>query len=107
MSCRRRRCSAIEDTVGQALREVADALVRYEKEWDRHAALDRAAQDASHARDLVRDAYQRGLTDQLALLDAERSVLSSENALAGSDGALRLDLIALYKALGGGWDAPP
>jgi multidrug efflux system outer membrane protein len=96
-----------QDAVAQALREVADALVRYEKERERHMALDRAAQDDRHARDLVRDAYRRGLTDHLALLDAEQAVLGADNTLAGSDGAVRLDLIALYKALGGGWDAPP
>ena len=95
-----------ENTVARALREVADALVRYENEAERHAALDRAAQDASHARDLVQGAYRRGLTDQLALLDAEQTVLRAEDTLAGSDGALRLDLIALYTALGGGWGAP-
>ena len=66
-----------QNAVAQALREVADALVRYEKEQERRSALARAARDDDHARDLVRDAYRRGLTDQLAVLDAERSVLGA------------------------------
>jgi multidrug efflux system outer membrane protein len=97
---------AYQDAVARALREVADALVRYAKESERRAALARAADDAEHARDLIAGAYRRGLTDQLAVLEAERTVVAVENALAASDGALRTDLIALYKALGGGWDPP-
>jgi NodT family efflux transporter outer membrane factor (OMF) lipoprotein len=95
-----------EDTVGRALREVADALVRYEKEQERRAALARAAEADTRARDLADGSYRRGLTDLLSVLDAERTALTAEAALAESDGALRGDLIALYKALGGGWDAP-
>jgi hypothetical protein len=41
----------------------------------------------------------------LDVLDAERSLFASEDAMAESDGAISLDLVALYKALGGGWEA--
>ncbi len=95
-----------ENTIAQALREVADALVKYEKEQERREALARAAEADARARDLADDGYRRGLTDLLSVLDAERTALAAETALAGSDGALRTDLIGLYKALGGGWDAP-
>jgi outer membrane protein TolC len=41
----------------------------------------------------------------LTVLDAERSLLASQDAMAVSDGAISLDLVALYKGLGGGWES--
>ena len=46
--------------------------------------------------------YAGGMTDFLVELDAQRNYLQARRALVDSDGQLRLDLVALYKALGGG-----
>jgi multidrug efflux system outer membrane protein len=48
--------------------------------------------------------YGEGAVNYLDVLDAEQSLSQSEDQLAASDQAVALDLIALYKALGGGWD---
>jgi len=94
-----------EDTVAQALKEVADALVNYETEQTRRSALADGMKASDAGWDIARQRYREGLTDMLSVLDAERSFLAAQDALAASDGALRTDLIALYKALGGGWES--
>ena len=48
--------------------------------------------------------YAQGLTDFLSVLDAERSLYTTEDALVQSQRNISLDLVALYKALGGGWE---
>jgi hypothetical protein len=50
------------------------------------------------------DQYRRGLTDFTSVLDAERQQYQSEADLLQSDTAVTTSLIALYKALGGGWE---
>ena len=92
------------NTVSHALLEVEDALVNYQQEQARRAALAGAVDASRRARELARQSYQHGVTDLLATLQAEQSLLQTEDALAQSDGAMRRDLIALYKALGGGWE---
>ena len=48
--------------------------------------------------------YQQGQNDFLAVLDAERDLFTSQNALVLSNQAIGTDAVALYKALGGGWE---
>ena len=47
--------------------------------------------------------YQQGLNDFLSVLDAERSLYAADDKLAQSERDTALELVALYKALGGGW----
>jgi outer membrane protein TolC len=58
---------------------------------------------AKKAVDMAQHKYQAGLTDFSNVLDAQRSLLSFEDQLAQSDGAVTSNLVRLYKALGGGW----
>jgi multidrug efflux system outer membrane protein len=97
---------AYESAVAQALKEVEDALVRYETERSRQALLAEAARQARRSRDVSAQIYGQGLADQLATLQAERDLLQAEDSLEQSEAGLRLDLVTLYKALGGGWDPP-
>ncbi|HEY3756115.1 MAG TPA: efflux transporter outer membrane subunit [Opitutaceae bacterium] len=92
-----------QSAVSQALKDVQDALVQYESERVRHVALESAALDARRAFDVAQQTESEGLADQIGTLDAERTRLQIEDSLAQSDASLRLDLISLYKALGGGW----
>ena len=48
--------------------------------------------------------YRRGVVDFLVVLDTQRSQFGAEQELALSEQAVTVDLIALYKALGGGWE---
>ena len=93
-----------EQSVLGALRDVDDALSNYAAEQVRRQSLaDAVAADRSTVA-AVRDQYRQGVADFLTVLDAERSLYRSEDALADSDRVVATDLVALYKALGGGWE---
>lgn len=92
-----------EAAVLSSLEEVENALVAYAQEQQRRDALRQATEAAQAAADLAQDKYQAGLTDFSNVLDAERSLLSFQDQLHQSDGAVTSNLIRLYKALGGGW----
>lgn len=96
-----------EATVLNAMQEVESALTAYGKEQQRRQSLTAAANASQQALSLSQQLYQNGLTDFLPVLDAQRSLYSSQDALAQSDRDLALDLVALYKALGGGWESLP
>ena len=91
-------------TVLIALQEVQNALVAYAKEQQRRAALADAVGYNQRAVELATRRYNQGLTDFLNVLVAEGSLFSSQDALVQSNRAVGTDLVALYKALGGGWD---
>ncbi len=55
--------------------------------------------------DLSMQLYTQGQIDFLNVLNAQRSLLLSEDALAQSTGDTATELVALYKALGGGWES--
>jgi outer membrane protein TolC len=57
--------------------------------------------------DLSLKLYRQGMTDFLNVLIAQRSLYASEDALAQSNRDIAMDLIALYKALGNGWESAP
>ena len=56
--------------------------------------------------DLATKLYTEGQTDFLSVLDAQRSLYASEDALVQSNRTVSTNLVALYKALGGGWEDP-
>jgi multidrug efflux system outer membrane protein len=88
----------------QALRDVEDAIANYRQEQIRHVSLANSAKFDRDAVGLAQEQYRQGVTDFLRVLDAERSLYSAEDSLAQSDRAIAADLVALYKALGGGWE---
>ncbi len=93
-----------QDAVLTALREVEDALVAYANEQDHHAALAAAVDSARESVDISRDQYKHGIIDFLPTLDAQRQLLLAQDELAQSGQALSTNLVALYKAIGGGWE---
>ena len=92
-----------EKTVLTAFQEVENALIAYAKEQQRRTALLDAVTANRKAVDLSTRLYTEGLTDFLNVLTAQRSLFVSEDALVQSTRNLSSDLVALYKALGGGW----
>lgn len=92
-----------KQTVLAALQEVEDDLVAYAREQQRRVALTDAVALNQRAVELSTRRYNQGLTDFLNVLDAERSLFSSQTALVQSDRTVGTDAVALYKALGGGW----
>lgn len=88
-----------------ALQDVEDNLAALATGTERVAALERAAEAAANALLLARHRYQAGLVDFTTLLDAQRSVLSARDSLAGARTELWLAHVRLAKALGGAWPA--
>lgn len=94
---------AYEQAVLSALEDVENALVTLNRNSERGAALQNAAESALNAAQMARQQYSAGLIDFQSLLDTERSVLTIEDNLASTNTENLLALIRLYKALGGGW----
>ncbi len=86
-----------------ALQEVEDAMVAGTNEQKRCASLIEAVAANRRAVELSTQLYTAGQTDFINVLNAQRSLLQSESELTLSHLAMATDLIALYKALGGGW----
>ncbi len=93
-----------QETVLTALSEVEAALAAYAGELERRRRLAEAVVYNRRAVDLAMTLYTAGRTDFLNVLSAQRSLYASEDALARSTFALSTNLVALYKALGGGWE---
>jgi len=93
-----------EQTVLTSLREVADSMIAFSQEQTRHQNLEGAVEANRKAVKLANDLYKQGLTDFLSVLQAQRDLFVSEAALVQSDSLVTSNLVALYKALGGGWE---
>ena len=55
---------------------------------------------------MATELYVKGLNDFLNVLDTQRSLYTTENELTESQATMTSNLVALYKALGGGWESP-
>src|SRR5690606_4794966 len=98
------RLAEFEQSVLRALEETDNALQNFSREEDRRQRLQEAAQASTRAAQFARQRFEIGSSDFLSVLDAERSQLDVNAQLAQSETQLLLNLIAVYKALGGGWD---
>jgi len=92
-----------EQQVLLALEESANAFSDYGKTQQRLQALMRQSDASRKAADLASIRYREGTVDYLVLLDAERERLSAEDAQAQGEVELYRGIVAIYKALGGGW----
>ncbi len=86
-----------------ALQETESALANYAGELDRLAALRRAADEAGEAARIARLRYQAGRENFQVVLDAERSLAQIQASIAQSEQQRATHLVALFLALGGGW----
>ena len=91
-----------ELAVQTAYGEARNAYSAYTQEYHRYQSLQGAVKAAKDAVDISQNLYTNGLKDFNNVLDAQRSLLTLEEALTISRGKITTDLIALYKALGGG-----
>ncbi|HVH84391.1 MAG TPA: efflux transporter outer membrane subunit [Steroidobacteraceae bacterium] len=96
-----------EQTVLRALEETEDALVTHARTRESLKDATDAAQASLKAARLARTRYEGGVVDFLAVLDAERTQLATEDQLTQSRTEAATSLIAVYKALGGGWQMTP
>lgn len=96
--------NSYRQTVLTALEDADNALTAYAREQVRRESLRRSVSADEQALDLSRQLYKNGLVDFLRVLDSETSLYSAQDALVQSDETVSLDLVQLYKALGGGWE---
>ena len=92
-------------TVLQALHDVDNALIAADAEQGRRAQLQIAVDQNRRAVSVAHDRYNGGIIDFLSVLIAERQLLDTEQRLNESTVTVSTNLVQLYKALGGGWDA--
>jgi NodT family efflux transporter outer membrane factor (OMF) lipoprotein len=87
-----------------AVEEVNQAVKQYLAELDRLRNLGVALQESRRAVELAQGRYDRGMTDFLNVLDAERQQYALRDQYATEQETVAVQFIALYKALGGGWE---
>ncbi len=95
---------AYHKTVLQAWHEVVNALVAHRQEGQRRARLKGQLDHSRAALAIARARYKDGVGEFLTVLDAERSLLQAAQQHETSTTNVSLDLVQLYKALGGGWE---
>ncbi|WP_372868373.1 TolC family protein, partial [Pseudomonas sp.] len=92
-----------EQQVLLALEESENAFSDYAKQQQRLLALLRQSEASRAAAEQAAVRYREGEVDFLVLLDAERERLAAEDAQAQAEVELYRGIVAIYKALGGGW----
>ena len=93
-----------QDSVLRAAREVDDAAVGFVKTGEQIVLLTDAVKAAQRSLDLATIQYREGLTDFQRVLDSQQTLFSQQELLVTTRGNLAQNLIALYKAMGGGWE---
>lgn len=92
-----------EQQVLLALEETENAFSDYDKRQQRLVSLVRQSEASRSAANLANIQYREGTADFLVLLDAERERLAAEDSQALAEIDLYRGIVAIYKALGGGW----
>jgi NodT family efflux transporter outer membrane factor (OMF) lipoprotein len=93
-----------EDTVLRAVQEVEDALVAFARTQDQVAFLADAVEAYKSSTTLSTRQYKEGLVDFQRVLDAQQNLVRQQDNWVATTGNVALSLVALYKALGGGWE---
>jgi len=92
-----------QSAILNSLEEVQNALVSYSQEQERRDRLNQAVEHSQLAVDLAAEQYRAGLVDFLSVLDAQRELYANEDQFVQSQTSVTTNLVALYRALGGGW----
>jgi outer membrane protein, multidrug efflux system len=92
-----------QQTILTALQDAEGALTNYAKEQVRRRSLSESFDAETQALELSTKLYKSGLADFIRVLDSERSLYLAQDTLVQSNQTVSLDLVQLYKALGGGW----
>jgi NodT family efflux transporter outer membrane factor (OMF) lipoprotein len=95
--------ASFDSVVLGALKETEQALTVYDAALENHASLVEAREQIHGAFEIAKHEAADGALSNLDLLTTEQSLVALDASVAASDGALVLDQIAIFKALGGGW----
>ena len=90
-------------SVLKATQEVETSLVDYAQSRIERELLAQSVASQFRAMELAKERYERGIKDFITVLDSERQLREVENSLAVNETLVMVNLISLYKALGGGW----
>jgi outer membrane protein, multidrug efflux system len=93
-----------ERTIQVAFREVADELATQRVVADQEGARRKQADAAEAARRMVTSRYDEGVVGYLEVLDAQRTAYTAQQTVIAAELARQVNVVGLYKALGGGWD---
>jgi multidrug efflux system outer membrane protein len=90
-----------ENVVLMALEDTENSFVAYSARQTQLKSLTEQAQASRRAAALADTQYREGVADFLVLLDAQRTQLDAEDAVAQAESAVNVSVVAIYKALGG------
>lgn len=93
-----------QNTVLDAYKEVEDAMVGFVESQQETAYRGTAADAARRSTEIASIQYREGAVDFQRVIDSERSLVAQQDRWTDSRGQIALSLIAMYKALGGGWE---
>lgn len=93
-----------QDTLLQAARDVDDAAVSYTKSLEQTYWLAQTEAAARRSLDIAMIQYREGMSDFQRVLDAQRALFSQQERVVSNRGQAIRSLIAVYKAMGGGWE---
>jgi outer membrane protein TolC len=96
--------AAYQDAVLRAFREVESSLVAVDRARVRVSDLKRLSATARQSAEIARRDYELGILDQLTVLDAQRQSNRADLLLSNGEVSLVVNVVTLYKALGGGWE---
>ena len=94
-----------DQTVLRAIEDLQNALVAYRQRQSQVASLSGQVEASRRAAELAHIRYKEGSIDFLRVLDAERTRLEAEDALTQAETAANVDVVTIYKALGGAFGA--
>ena len=92
-----------QDSVLRAAQEVEDAIIGYLRTQAQMAFLTQSVQASKRSVDLALIQYRDGAIDYTRVLNSQEFLVQQQDRLAASQGTIGLNLVAVYKALGGGW----
>ena len=92
-----------EETIQTAFQEVDDALIALQKSREQLVVLGREVDSLKTYARLARLRFEGGYTSYIEVLDAERSLFNAQLSYTQTNGVVYESVVALYKAMGGGW----
>jgi outer membrane protein TolC len=96
-----------QDTVLQAAREIDDAAISVAKSAEQQQVLSESVIAARRSLELASNRYREGYSDFQRVLDAQQAMFTQSERELVNQGNHVSAVVALYKALGGGWlDTP-
>jgi len=96
----------LQETVLRADEEVENGIIGFLKEQLRVKTLEESCRATARAARLAVRQYEEGIIDYQPVLDTQRMLVRQQDSLAESRGLVAINLVAVYKALAGGWQAP-